>query len=178
MRGTWSNEGGAKEVLRVAYPLVLAQMSFTIQTFIDRLFLTWYSPEAVAGAVTGLFTVWCVIGLCTGTGEYLTAFIAQYLGAGRPWRIGPAVWQGIYFSLAAGLAVAALAPLAGPVFDLAGHPPELRAYEVTFARILLLGAFPVVLMATLSGFFAGRGRTAYPKDPPTWTVSCLCIYPN
>jgi multidrug resistance protein, MATE family len=160
MRGAWSGEGGAKEVWRVAYPLVLAQMSFTIQTFIDRLFLTWYSPEAVAGAVTGLFTVWCLIGLCTGTGEYVTAFIAQYLGAGRPWRVGPAVWQGIYFSLAAGLVVAALAPLAGPVFDLAGHPPELRSYEVTFARILLLGAFPVVLMATLSGFFAGRGQTA------------------
>src|SRR5215510_5124366 len=160
MRGAWRGEGGAKEVLLVAYPLVLAQMSFTIQTFVDRLFLTWYSPEAVAGAVTGLFTVWCVIGLCTGTGEYVTAFVAQYLGAGRLHRIGPAVWQGIYFSLAAGLGIAALAPLAGPVFGLAGHPPGLRSYEVMYARILLLGGFPTVLMATLAGFFAGRGRTS------------------
>jgi MATE family multidrug resistance protein len=46
------------------------------------------------------------------------------------------------------------------VVDLAGHPPELRSYEVTYARILMLGAFPVVLMATLSSFFAGRGQTA------------------
>jgi MATE family, multidrug efflux pump len=160
MRGHWGGAGGAKEVLVLAYPLVLAQMSFTIQTFVDRLFLTWYSPVAVAGAVTGLFTVWCLIGLCTGTGEYLTAFIAQYIGAGHPERVGPAVWQGIYFSLCSGLVVAALAPLTGPVFDLAGHPPELRSYEVTYARILMLGAFPVVLMATLSSFFAGRGQTA------------------
>jgi MATE family multidrug resistance protein len=146
-------------VALLAYPLILGHLSFTIQTFVDRLFLTWYSPEAVAGAVTGLFVVWSVIALFTGTGEYLTTFVAQYFGARRPDRIGAAMWQGIYFSLAAGLLISALAPLAGPVFDLAGHDPVLRRYEVEYATVLLLGAFPVVLMATLSTFFAGRGET-------------------
>ena len=85
--------------------------------------------------------------------------MAQYLGSGRPQRIGPAMWQGIYFSIGAGLLVAALSPLAGPAFDLAGHDPALRGYEVAYARALMLGAFPVILMATLSAFFAGRGQT-------------------
>jgi MATE family multidrug resistance protein len=134
-------------------------MSFTVQTFVNRLFLTWYSPAAVAGAVTGLFAVWSVVALFTGTGEYLTTFIAQYMGAGRPERIGSAVWQGIYFSIGAGVLVASASPLAGPFFDLAGHNPALRAHEVEYARVLMLGAFPVVLMATLSTFFAGRGET-------------------
>ena len=155
----WAGEGGGQELARVAYPLILSHLSFTIQTFVDRLFLTWYSAAAVAGAVTGLFAVWSVIALFTGTGEYLTTFVAQYLGAGRPGRIGPALWQGVYFSLAAGALVAALVPLAGPAFSLAGHAPELRAYEVDYAQVLLLGAFPIVLMATLSTFFAGRGQT-------------------
>jgi MATE family multidrug resistance protein len=155
----WEGPGGAWEVLLVAYPLILGHMSFTIQTFVDRIFLTWYSAEAVAGAVTGLFAVWSLIALFTGTGEYLTAFVAQYFGAGRPERIGPAVWQGIYFSLGAGLLLAALAPLCAPVFALAGHDAKVRDYEVEYAQILLWGAFPVVLMATLSTFFAGRGNT-------------------
>jgi MATE family multidrug resistance protein len=98
--------------------------------------------------------------LFTGTGEFLTTFVAQYLGAGRRERIGPALWQGFYFSLGAGLFVAAFSPLAGPVFDLAGHDPALRRYEVQYAQVLLVGAFPVVLMATLSTFFAGRGTQA------------------
>jgi MATE family multidrug resistance protein len=143
----------------LAYPLILGHLSFTVQTFVDRVFLTWYSPEAVAGAVTGLFAVWSVIALFTGTGEYLTTFVAQYLGAGRRERIGPALWQGVYFSLGTGLFVAALSPLAQPVFDLAGHAPEIRIPEVQYARALLLGASPVILMATLSTFFAGRGQT-------------------
>jgi MATE family multidrug resistance protein len=158
-RALWRGEGGGREVAVLAWPLILSHLSFTIQTFVDRLFLTWYSAEAVAGAVTGLFAVWAVIALFTGTGEYLTTFIAQYLGAGRPGRIGPALWQGVYFSLAAGVLVASLAPLAGPAFDLAGHVASLRAYEIEYARVLLLGAFPIVLMATLSTFFAGRGET-------------------
>jgi multidrug resistance protein, MATE family len=159
VRAVWRGEGGGREVAILAYPLILAHLSFTIQTFVDRLFLTWYSPEAVAGAVTGLFAVWSIVALFTGTGEYLTTFVAQYLGSGRPQRIGPAMWQGIYFSIGAGLLVAALSPLVGPAFDLAGHDRALRGYEVAYARALMLGAFPVILMATLSAFFAGRGQT-------------------
>jgi MATE family multidrug resistance protein len=146
-------------VALLAYPLILGHLSFTIQTFVDRLFLTWYSAEAVAGAVTGLFAVWAIVALFTGTGEYLTTFVAQYFGAGRPERIGAAIWQGIYFSAAAGAFIALLSPLAGPGFDLARHEPLLRRYEVEYARTLMLGAFPMILMATLSTFFAGRGET-------------------
>jgi MATE family multidrug resistance protein len=143
----------------MAYPLMLSQLSFAAQTFIDRLLLTWYSAEAVAGAVTAIFATWALIGLFIGTGEYLITFVAQYLGAGRAERIGPVLWQGVYFSLAAGILVACLSPLAGPFFRLGGHIAVLQAYETTFARILMLGAFPVILMATLSTFFAGRGET-------------------
>jgi MATE family multidrug resistance protein len=159
LRRFWSGPGGGQEVLAISYPLILSYLSFTIQTFVDRLFLTWYSAEAVAGAVTSLFTVWVVISLFLGTGEYLTTFVAQYLGAGRPERIGPAIWQGIYFSLCAGLLVALLAPLAEPVFRLAGHHPRVMGYEVEYAQILLWGGFPIILMGTLSTFFAGRGNT-------------------
>ncbi len=157
--GFWGGPGGGREVLILSYPLILSQMSFTVQTFVDRLFLTWYSPAAVAGAVTGLFATWSLIGLFIGTGEFLTTFVAQYLGAGRRERIGPAIWQGIYFSLLAGVVVALLSPLAEPLFVLVGHPPLVRRYETVYAQIFMLGSFPIVLMATLSTFFAGRGQT-------------------
>lgn len=160
IRAFWRGDGGGREVLGVAYPLILSQMSFTVQVFVDRLFLTWYGPEAVAGAVTGLFTTWSIIALFIGTGEYLTTFVAQYVGAGRPRRIGPVLWQGVYFSILAGLVVAALEPLSAPVFRAAGHPLDVAQAEATYSSILMLGAFPVVLMATLSTFFAGRGQTS------------------
>jgi len=158
-RSFWTGPGGGGEVLALSYPLILSQMSFTVQVFVDRLFLTWYSREAVAGAVMGLIATWSVIGVFLGTGEYLTTFVAQYFGAGRRDRIGPLMWQGVYFAMAAGLFAAALSPLAGPVFAAAGHEPVVQGYETVCAGIFLKGAFPIILMATLSTFFAGRGRT-------------------
>jgi MATE family multidrug resistance protein len=158
-RRWWDQPGGGRELLAVAYPLILSNMSFTVQISVDRMFLTWYSREAVAGAVASLFIVWTLIGLFIATGEYLTTFVGQYHGAGRPRRIGPAIWQGIYFSIVTGALCAALSPFLGPVFDAAGHDPAVRVHEVTYSRMLMLGAFPVILMATLASFFAGRGKT-------------------
>ena len=150
--------GGGREVAILAYPLILGHLSFTVQTFVDRLFLTWYSPEAVAGAVTGLFAVWAIIALFTGTGEYLTTFVAQYLGAGRPERIGPAMWQGSTSRGRRGLRRGA-----GPVrrARVRSRRTRPRAPAVR-GRVRAgphAGAFPVILMATLSTFFAGRGQT-------------------
>ncbi len=151
--------GGLRDVLAIAYPLILGNVSFTLQNFLNRLFLTWYGADAVAGAVTGAFVNWVFLGFFIGTGEYLTTFVAQYLGAGRPRRIGPAMWQGVYFAVLAGLLVLGLRPLLGPVFALAGHAPAVQAYEVSYTRTLAFAALPSVLFATLSSFFAGRGET-------------------
>jgi MATE family multidrug resistance protein len=41
----WSGAGGGREVMAVAYPLILSHMVFTVQVFLDRLFLTWYGPR-------------------------------------------------------------------------------------------------------------------------------------
>jgi MATE family multidrug resistance protein len=155
----WRGPGGGGEVLLLAYPLILSNISFTFQTFLDRVFLSHYSKEAMAGAHTGMFVLFVFIGLFVYTGEYLTTFVAQYLGAGRPERIGPTLWQGLYFSLLAGLLVAGLSPLAAPLFHLAGHEPAVREAEIRYTSILMLGAFPAVAMATLSTFFTGRGAT-------------------
>jgi MATE family multidrug resistance protein len=153
----WSRAAGGREVLAVSYPLILSQISFTAQTFVDRVLLTWYSPEAVAGAMAGGISTLAVVHLFVGTGEYLTTFVAQYFGARRDQRIGPAIWQGVYFALGAGLLVASLVPIAGPFFAAAGHPPAVREAETTYAGVLMTGAFAPILMATLASFFAGRG---------------------
>jgi MATE family multidrug resistance protein len=158
-RQRWLGPGGGREVLLFSYPLIVSQMTFTVQSFINRLLLTWYSPEAVAAATSSLFITQVAILPCVGTAGYTTTFIAQYAGAKRPDRIGPAAWQGIWFAFFSALLLAALSREAGAIFEFAGHPPLLRAQESLYARILLLGALPIVLMPALASFFAGRGET-------------------
>ena len=47
------NEGGPRDVLKIALPLILSTSAFTIQLFVDRVFLMWYDRDAMSAAMLG-----------------------------------------------------------------------------------------------------------------------------
>ena len=152
-------EGGYRQILLIAFPLILSTGSWSLQHFVDRMFLTWYSPAALAASTPAGILNYTLMSLFIGTAGYVSTFVAQYVGAGRDERIGPTVWQGLYVSLVGAIVMACLIPLADPAFRLIGHDPEIQRGEVIYFRILCLGAFPAIAASALSGFFSGRGET-------------------
>lgn len=156
----WSRPSGYGEVLTLAWPLVLSSGSVTLQHFINRVFLSWYAPTEMAAALPAGMLSWSITSLFVGAAAYINTFVAQYYGAGRKDRIGPAVWQAIYFSIAAALVVLACIPFAGIIFHWVGHEPEVQRLEASFFRILCLGAGFTIYSNAISGFFSGRGKTA------------------
>ncbi len=155
----WRGDAGGREVLILGLPLILSMMSVTIQHFVNRIFLTWWSAEAVAGVTTGGFAIYVLTGLFNGTAEYATPFVSQYVGAKREDRIGAVVYQAAYFAVLAGLVGWGLSYFVTPLFDAVGHAQSMRVHEITYARIMLRGTFPVVVMVAFSTYFAGRGKT-------------------
>ena len=60
----WNREGGYKELLVTAFPLIISTATWSLMQFTDRMFLTWYSPEAVAACMpAGIlnFTLSCFL---------------------------------------------------------------------------------------------------------------------
>lgn len=159
IRNRWNNPGGYRQVLAVAIPLVLSTAAWSVQHFVDRMFLTWYSTDAVAAAMPAGMLHFTMVSIFMGTAGYVNTFVAQYFGANRCERIGPALWQGVYIALIGWVLIAATIPLAGPVFRLVGHAPSVQVQEVIYFQILGLGAGPFIASYALSGFFSGRGRT-------------------
>jgi MATE family multidrug resistance protein len=96
------------------------------------------------------------------TAGYTSTFVAQYTGAKRDARVGPAVWQGIHFSLVAGLFFLLMVPAAPFLISLGEHSAELQRLEVIYLRCLAWAALPMLVMSAVNGFFSGRGET--------WTV--------
>ena len=47
----WRAEGGYREFLGIALPLILSTASWSIQHFVDRIFLSWHSTAALAAAL-------------------------------------------------------------------------------------------------------------------------------
>ena len=94
-----------------------------------------------------------------GTTSYVSVFVAQYTGQGRPEMVGRAVWQGVYVALLGAAALGGLAFLAEDIFALAGHSPRIQELESVYFRILCLGAGVHLAGGAFGGFFTGLGRT-------------------
>ncbi len=159
LKAWWRAPSGYRDVLAIAGPLVLSTASMTVQQFIDRVFLAWYSPDALAASLPASLLSFTVLCFFLGTVSYANTFVAQYHGAGQPDKVARSVWQAVLFSLFAGVAVLGFVPLAGPIFRFAGHAPEVQQQESAYFRILVAGGGIAILSSALSTFFTGLGRT-------------------
>ena len=159
MKNRWTEEGGYKQLLGVAVPLILSTAAWSVQHFVDRMFLSWYSSEAIAAATPAGVLNFSIMSLFIGTASYVSTFVAQYYGAKRYHRIGPILWQGVYISILGEFFLISLIPLAAPLFDLIGHDQLVRSNEVIYFKILCLGGGPIIASSAMAGFFAGRGNT-------------------
>ena len=70
--------GGYREVLTIAYPLIMSTASMTIMHFVDRVFLARYAKEAIAASVPAGITSFTIICLFMGISGYTNAIVAQH----------------------------------------------------------------------------------------------------
>src|SRR5438874_2705153 len=157
LRALWLEPGGGRELLRLALPFILSNSIWTLEIALDRILLSRSSSEAVGAAMAAALLFWTPICLLQNVAGYASTFVAQYTGAGQHHRVGPAVWQALYFAIAAGLAFLGLLPFAEPLVALGGHAASLQALEVSYFRCLCFAALPTLVTAASNSFFAGRG---------------------
>jgi len=155
----WTRRAGGRELLALALPLIISTASWTVMNFIDRMFLLWHSTDAMAAAMPAGMLYYTVICFPLGVAAYVNTFVAQYHGAGRPERIGLAVWQGVWLGLLTAPLVLLTIPVIPLVFQLSGHDPQVAALETTYYQIGTVAGGASVIAAAMSSFFSGRGQT-------------------
>jgi MATE family multidrug resistance protein len=143
----------------MALPLVISTISSTVMVFIDRMFLLWYSPTAMAATLPAGMVHFTIISFPMGVALYVNTFVAQYEGAGQPRRIGPIVWQGIWLGVLAVPILLATNPWAPLAFSWTHQASELTTLESQFYQILTFGSGAMVMAAAQTSFFTGRGKT-------------------
>ena len=162
LRERWSREAGYRQLLVVAFPLILSSGSISIMLFVDRMLLSWASTENIAAALPAGILNWALLCPFFGTALYTSTFVAQYTGAQKPERVGASIWQGLYLCLVGSIAMPFLAPFADSIFAFIGHPPEIQRLEAIYFRILNFCAFFFLANTVFSCFYSGRGRA--------WTI--------
>ena len=89
----WGRPGGGREVLRVAVPLVVSSLSWTIMTFFDRMLLNWVSGDGDGRVVHGVGRLVC--DPCFAAGNlFVCEHVRRAVRRRRASRIESAWWFG------------------------------------------------------------------------------------
>lgn len=155
---TWI-PGGFREFFSIAYPLVISNGSVTLMTFVDRLFLSWYSPLDIAASLPAGILGYTLIAFFLGVSEYTNTFVAQFYGAKRLSDVARATWQGLWLAIGSGIFSLFLLPVGNWILSVGGHAPEVVIREKTYFFYLMFALIFQVINAALSSFYSGRGRT-------------------
>lgn len=152
-------KGEWREVLKIAWPLIISTASFSLMQFCDRAFLANYSGDALRAAVPASILSFTFICGFRAVVAYANAFVAQYYGAGEPENCSLATIQALILSFLLWPLVVAMIPVGRSFLMLANHPPAVLAGELDYFTIILLGSISNMLPLAAASFFIGRGQT-------------------
>lgn len=153
--------GTVKEILTVAYPLIISTASSTVMQFINRMFLAHYSAEAMAACVPGGILAFTFLCFFMGLVNYSNAFVSQYFGKGQRSNISRSVWQAIWLAIAAGIIIQITIPIGYFIIGHAGHDPSVSVLEKDYFFWLTIFSVLPLTGSALASFYTGQGRTKY-----------------
>jgi MATE family multidrug resistance protein len=156
------DETSLKYMLKLAAPMVVTTISFTIMQFVDRFMVSripQFGTEALAAILPAGFVSFLPGGFAIGAITSLNTFVSQSLGRGDKRDCSNYYWQAIYMGTAYFLAVVAIMwPTAPWIFKMMGQPPAVIEMEVIYLRIMLYAHVLAVINWSSGQFFMGIHR--------------------
>ncbi len=149
---------GLGEVLRLSWPASLTMLNTTLLKFIDALMVSYVGPAPFGAQFMGGIFAFVPESFAMGTLTVVNTYVSQNLGAGRLRQTGLYAWAGLAIALAFGCLIAPLALVAGPLFGLFGHAPDVTALEAMYFRYMAVSVLVTLPTRVLEQFFFGIHR--------------------
>ena len=155
--------GGAREVLLLAYPIVLTQLSQTLMFAVDAAMVGRLGATELAAVGFGGIWIWTTICCFMGAVSGVQTFVSQEHGAQRADAAGRWVWQAIAGVLPMQLAAVAIFVWALPMWLAWLGPSEaLQKHCIDYVHGRAFGMPALLGCMTLAAFFRGIGDTKTP----------------
>ncbi len=158
-----------RRVWSLAWPTVITMSSYTLMQFVDSLMVSQLGGLELAAQGNGGVWAWTAMSFLFGVITIVNTFVSQCVGRGESRRAAAYAWSGVWF--AAITWVVLLIPMAVwglPIaFEAMGHDRALIDLEISYGRVLLLGAVVNLAGKSIANFFFGIGR------PKVITIAAL-----
>jgi MATE family multidrug resistance protein len=154
-----ADETSLKYMLKLAAPMVVMNISFTVMQFVDRFMVSRLGTEALAAILPAGIISFVPASFAIGVMMSVNTFVSQSLGRGRKKDCSNYCWQAIYMGLLyLSVTAAIMWPAAPWIFRTLGHEPAVVNLEVIYFRIMLYAQFLSVFTWSSSQFFMGVHR--------------------
>ncbi len=154
-----TDETSLKYMLKLAGPMIVTTISFTVMQFVDRFMVSRLGTAALAAILPAGFVSFIPGAFVVGVFVSIATFVSQSLGRGEREGCSSYCWQAIYMGLAYSVVVVAIMwPAAPAIFRALGHEPEVAGMEVVYFRIMLYANAVAVFVWSSSQFFMGIHR--------------------
>lgn len=150
--------GDLKTLIRVSLPIMFFLFFESLSAFVERIFLSYHAMESVQASLNANYLANIFQSPCMAIGAMAQVFVGFYQGSHQSKRIGPCIWQLIWFSL---LSLVVTLPLSHVVSSFYFQETMIQVSGAQYFRILSFGNFLYPLCATLSSFYLGRGKTLF-----------------
>lgn len=168
--------GGIREMMSIAFPMVMANACETVLIFTDRLFLAKLGPVQMNAAMAGGLSVFMMMTFILGLTGYITALAAQYFGAGEKEKCPVATTQGFILAVISFPIILFLRPLAHSFFRFTGVAEDQLVFQIPYFDILTYIILFSVLKHCLSSFFSAIGRTKIVMVAAFFTMICNVLF--
>jgi MATE family multidrug resistance protein len=153
------DETSLRYMLRLAAPMVVTTISFTIMQFVDRFMVSRLGTNALAAILPAGYVSFLPGGLVIGAMTSLNTFVSQSLGRGNRKACANYYWQALYLGLVYFVVVIAIMwPTAPLIFKMMGQPNAVIEMEVIYFRIILYAHILAVVNWASGQFFMGIHR--------------------
>lgn len=161
-------QASLSELWFLSYPLIITMAAQVVMQFADRMFLAWYSHDALAACVPAGVLAMTFASMFMGLASYTSVFISQYYAQKKYASVTISLWQGILLAVLSSVVLASLTPVGNWVIRLFDHGPAVTPLELKYFGILNLFGGLAVINNALASFFSGRGKTKVPM----WVAVC------
>jgi putative MATE family efflux protein len=163
-------------VLRLAWPVIVAEGLHTAFHLIDTAWVSGLGTASTAALTTSMFVVWIVLSLASLVNTGITAFVSRAVGGGDLARAGTVTTQALHLAIMLGALVAAAGWIGAPaVFRWVGAAPEVARQGAAYVRILALGSVISFLYLGGAAVMRARGDTRTPMIVTAGSVAANAL---
>nr|AIA17946.1 MOSC N-terminal beta barrel domain protein [uncultured bacterium] len=151
-----------KDVVTIAWPVMLSMASHTIMDVTDTLMVGWIGTKERAAIGIATTVLFLLMSFFMGLFEGVKILGSQHMGAGRldhAWSIGI---NGLFLVMPCALVVVAIGFFSETIFALFGGPKEIQELAVVYFNIRVFAPIFWFITLALTQFFQGLGDTKTP----------------